>query len=154
MFSYTGWIGVNTNQQILSITPQYTLKRFSFHVCGLCFYSNGFWGTAICSLSLSSINDVFDNGSFNAQQTFGAGWHQVPDYEVPYPRPGQVGCSGVTSVTSSQRTWNGDNYNTLEWQRRPQIWAELKTCELFQYQVIARRQISMKGDQPNNKQCT
>ena len=53
-------------------------------------YSNGFWGTAVCAFSLSSVDAVFDRGPFKAQQTFGAGWQQVPENEVPVPRPGQV----------------------------------------------------------------
>lgn len=52
--------------------------------------SGGFWGTAVCTFSLATIEYVFARSPFKAQRTFESNWRPLPDGEVPYPRPGQV----------------------------------------------------------------
>ena len=53
-------------------------------------YSGGFWGTAVCTFSLATVEFVFSRSPYNAQQTFESNWRPVPDSQVPRPRPGQV----------------------------------------------------------------
>ncbi|KAG8177391.1 hypothetical protein JTE90_015943 [Oedothorax gibbosus] len=49
--------------------------------------SNGLLGSAICSYSLSSINEVF-SGKFKEQATSSSAWLPVLTSKVPEPRPG------------------------------------------------------------------
>jgi len=52
--------------------------------------SGGFWGTAVCTFSLATIEYVFSQSPFKTQRTFESNWGPVPDSQVPRPRPGQV----------------------------------------------------------------
>ncbi|OQR73314.1 semaphorin-2A-like [Tropilaelaps mercedesae] len=48
---------------------------------------NGLCGSAVCSFSLDSINEVF-NGKFKEQETSSSSWLPVFSSKVPEPRPG------------------------------------------------------------------
>ncbi|XP_022235297.1 semaphorin-2A-like [Limulus polyphemus] len=50
--------------------------------------SNGLIGSAICTFSLESIQEVF-NGKFKEQATSSSAWLPVISVKVPEPRPGQ-----------------------------------------------------------------
>ncbi|XP_022242477.1 semaphorin-2A-like, partial [Limulus polyphemus] len=50
--------------------------------------SNGLIGSAICTFSLDSIQEVF-NGKFKEQATSSSAWLPVISVKVPEPRPGQ-----------------------------------------------------------------
>lgn len=61
----------------------------------------GFWGSAVCTFSLATIDYVFSRSPFKFQRTFESNWRPVPDHELPRPRPGQCDGRSVDIGTSS-----------------------------------------------------
>lgn len=62
---------------------------------------SGFWGSAVCSFSVSAINRVFDESPFKGQANFETGWFPIPDRDTPSPRPGQCRYSSLELSTST-----------------------------------------------------
>ncbi|XP_013414452.1 semaphorin-2A isoform X1 [Lingula anatina] len=50
---------------------------------------NGFYGSAVCTFDLSTIEDVFNNGKFKEQKDATSNWLPVQESNVPQPRPGK-----------------------------------------------------------------
>jgi semaphorin 6 len=62
---------------------------------------NGFWGSAVCMFSLSSIDEVFSHSPFKGQRTVESGWRPVSDRDVPSPRPGHCRHRSLDVATST-----------------------------------------------------
>jgi len=73
-------------------------------------HSGGFWGTAVCTFSLATIEYVFSQSPFKAQRTFESNWRPLPDSEVPRPRPGQVSCITARILVSHEQIVRPSSY--------------------------------------------
>ncbi|CAH1798132.1 unnamed protein product [Owenia fusiformis] len=70
------------------INDVFTTDKQVFHAV-FATNENGLQGAAICSFNLSSMEILFDEGSFKEQTESWANWLPVADRDVPDPRPGQ-----------------------------------------------------------------
>ncbi|XP_053211926.1 semaphorin-1A-like isoform X2 [Panonychus citri] len=62
---------------------------------------NALSASAICAYTMGSVQDIFDNGRFLGQERFNSIWAEVPESQVPSPRPGQ--CVPDSRATSDAR---------------------------------------------------
>ncbi|XP_015789588.1 semaphorin-1A isoform X2 [Tetranychus urticae] len=62
---------------------------------------NALSASAICAYTMGSVQDIFDNGRFLGQERFNSIWAEVPESQVPSPRPGH--CVPDSRATSDAR---------------------------------------------------